>query len=96
MGRGTIFRKLTSLYPTHACEEHNRVFPLLMGRWFAAAARLMRAENCGYAADNIPQLEDVSKFLHDCTGFRLRPVSGLLSSRDFLAGLVRARPAARA
>jgi len=69
-----VFTELTKLYPTHACEEFNHVFPLLV-------------ENCGYRADNIPQLEDVSNFLKDCTGFTVRPVAGLLSSRDFLAGL---------
>lgn len=71
---GTVYRQLTKLYPTHACREFNHAFPLLV-------------ENCGYSEDNIPQLQDISDFLHDCTGFTLRPVAGLLSSRDFLAGL---------
>ncbi|XP_018370898.1 PREDICTED: protein henna isoform X1 [Trachymyrmex cornetzi] len=71
---GVIFKNLTKLYSKYACREHNHVFPLLI-------------ENCGYREDNIPQLEDISNFLKDSTGFTLRPVAGLLSSRDFLAGL---------
>ncbi|KAI1712463.1 biopterin-dependent aromatic amino acid hydroxylase domain-containing protein [Ditylenchus destructor] len=70
----TIYNSLVRLYPTHACREFNYIFPLLQ-------------QNCGYGPDNIPQLQDVSDFLKDCTGFTLRPVAGLLSSRDFLAGL---------
>lgn len=71
---GIMFDHLTSLYPTHACREYNHVFPLMV-------------EHCGYRRDNIPQLQDVSDYLKSCTGFTLRPVAGLLSSRDFLAGL---------
>ncbi|ROT73518.1 putative tyrosine/tryptophan monooxygenase, partial [Penaeus vannamei] len=38
-------QNLTKLYKTHACREHQNVFPLLI-------------ENCGYREDNIPQLQD--------------------------------------
>eukprot|EP00759_Apiculatamorpha_spiralis_P021294 PhF_6_TR26209/c0_g1_i3/m.37344/K00500/phhA, PAH; phenylalanine-4-hydroxylase len=71
---GLIWDRLVHLYPTHACKEFNYIFPLLV-------------ENCGYSRDHIPQLQDISDFLESRTGFTLRPVCGLLSPRDFLAGL---------
>lgn len=69
-----IYDKVAHLYKQYACKEYNHIFPLM-------------EENCGFRRDNIPQLEDVSRFLKDSTGFTLRPVAGLLSSRDFLASL---------
>lgn len=69
-----IYDKVVNLHKKYACKEYNHIFPLM-------------EENCGYRRDNIPQLEDVNRFLKDSTGFTLRPVAGLLSSRDFLAGL---------
>ena len=45
-----VFNNLKRLYKTHACYEHNHVFPLL-------------EENCGYSEDDIPQLQTVSDFL---------------------------------
>lgn len=69
-----VYQKLTSYYPKYACSQLNFIMPLLQ-------------QNCGYSENNIPQLEDISQFLKSTTGFRLRPVSGLLSGRDFLNGL---------
>ena len=70
----TVYEKLASLYPKYACKQYIDNLKLL-------------EDNGIYTFNKIPQLEDVSKFLKDKTGFTLRPVKGLLSSRDFLNGL---------
>jgi phenylalanine-4-hydroxylase len=69
-----IWDRLTKLHTQHACREYNYIFPLLV-------------ENCGYSHNHIPQIRDISAYLESRTGFTLRPVAGLLSSRDFLGGL---------
>ena len=63
----TVYTTLKGMYPKYACKQHRFVFPLLEA-------------NCGYSADNIPQLEDVSNFLQSATGWRLRPV--MVSEND--------------
>jgi phenylalanine-4-hydroxylase len=69
-----VWDKLTALHPTHACKQFNYIFPRLV-------------EGAGYTRERIPQLQTVSDFLNDATGFTIRPVTGLLSSRDFLNAL---------
>lgn len=71
---GTIYNRLLPLVHKYGCAEHVRLLPLLQ-------------ENCGYSSTSIPQLQDISDFLKDTTGFNIRPVAGLLSARNFLYGL---------
>eukprot|EP00484_Ammonia_sp_Unknown_P007718 CAMPEP_0197075102 /NCGR_PEP_ID=MMETSP1384-20130603/211442_1 /TAXON_ID=29189 /ORGANISM="Ammonia sp." /LENGTH=513 /DNA_ID=CAMNT_0042513945 /DNA_START=8 /DNA_END=1549 /DNA_ORIENTATION=+ len=69
-----IWRKLKPLLFEHGCPQYIEAFEGLQ-------------KHCGYKEGNIPQLADVSGYLYDKTGFRLRPTAGLLSSRHFLNGL---------
>ena len=71
---GKVWEKMEGLLKKHACQEYLQAF------------ELMKLQ-CGYRKNNIPQQEDISRFLYQRTGFRMRPVAGLLSSRDFLNGL---------
>lgn len=71
---GAVFRELEGLHERYACAEYRRALATM-------------ARECGYSADRIPQARDVSEFLRQRTGFRLRPVAGLLDARNFLSGL---------
>lgn len=69
-----VYQRLAVLRRRYACAEYRR-----------ALSDLER--HCAFGDQRVPQGRDVSAFLEARTGFRLRPVAGLLSARDFLAGL---------
>ena len=69
-----VWDRMESLWQTYACKEYLESLDLMK-------------KNCNYSRDEIPQQADICAFLESRTNFKLRPVSGLLSSRDFLNGL---------
>lgn len=71
---GAVYERLQECHSKWACKEYLEMLPHM-------------EKYCGYARGNIPQLEDISDFLQQRTGFTLRPISGLLSARDFLNAL---------
>lgn len=71
---GAVWRRQEELLQRHACREYLDILGLMK-------------QECGYGPQSIPQQADITTFLSRRTGFRLRPVAGLLSSRDFLNGL---------
>ena len=70
----TVYSKLTSLFPKLACREYNEALTELTSAGI-------------YGRRMIPQLQDLNDFVLQRTGFTFRPVSGLLSGRDFLNAL---------
>jgi phenylalanine-4-hydroxylase len=70
---GAVYSELEKMRH-HACKEYRDIIPKM-------------ERMCGFGRHSIPQAQDISEFLQSTTGFRLRPVAGLLSSRDFLNGL---------
>lgn len=69
-----VWDRMEGLWDRYACKEYKRSLDQMK-------------EHCGYSRDAIPQQCDISNFLLRRTNFRMRPVAGLLSSRDFLNGL---------
>jgi len=69
-----VYSTLRTLHEQYACEEYQRIIKQM------EVAGLL-------SANEIPQSRDISGFLYSATGFSIRPVAGLLTSRDFLAGL---------
>ena len=70
----TVINKILPLHHKYAAAEHVRLLPLF-------------EQNVGLKPGNIPQLQDISEYLQESTGFSIRPVAGLLSARNFLYGL---------
>jgi phenylalanine-4-hydroxylase len=69
-----VWDRMEPLWHAYACREYN-------------VAMAQMKLHCGYSRTSIPQQQDISAYLQKRTNFRMRPVAGLLSSRDFLNGL---------
>ncbi|CAG9325029.1 unnamed protein product [Blepharisma stoltei] len=67
----TAYRALDPLHKQYACDEYNQAVEEFK-------------KHCSFREDNIPQLQDINEYLIQKTGFRLKPITGLLSQRDFL------------
>jgi phenylalanine-4-hydroxylase len=70
----TVFNRLEKLYPSVSTKSYLDSFQLLKEKEL-------------FTCDDIPSLKKVSEFLEQRTGFRLYPISGLLSPKQFLQGL---------
>jgi len=69
------YPKLKKLLIKNACDETNEII------------QEMEDNVEGFSDHTIPQLDPLSKYLQGKTGWRLKPVGGLLSQREFLNGL---------
>lgn len=70
----TVFTYLRQLYPSVATKIYLENLQILIDKDI-------------FSPDRIPSLKEVSEFLEEKSGFRLYPVSGLLSPKQFLQGL---------
>lgn len=69
-----VYDRLQQLHSTYACDDYQRA--------------IQKFNRFGILTpERIPQLQEVSDLLHASTGFQIRPVSGLLTARDFLNSL---------
>ena len=68
------YKNLIDRFRSNACEEFN---------WTINEFQ----KNIGLCETEIPQLETISAFLKEATGWRLKPVGGLLTQREFLNSL---------
>ncbi len=76
-------------YLPHEHATWGAVFTELLGLFPTHACREYNEaiKAIGFTPDAVPQLADVDAFLNSRTGFRVAPVAGLVSSRDFFASL---------
>lgn len=69
-----VWDRMKPLWEKYACKEYLHSLDLMV-------------KYCHYDRASIPRQSDISELLESTTNFTLRPVAGLLSSRDFLNGL---------